>query len=703
MFSIKPDGDSKIDVTRNISDPVGFPLSAGQIGIWFAQQINPSSPTYNIGEYIAIHGPIDPGLFEQALRQVVIKSEALCVRIVEHPDGPRQVVGEAPAWSMPFIDVSGAPDPRAEAETWMKADLACPVDPTRGPLFSYALFRASPDRFFWYARYHHIVMDGLGMALVARRLADIYTRLSVGPAALGGAFGTLADLLDEDAAYVASEQFSQDRHYWIERLTDRPEQVSLGGERTGKSGGFIRHTVYLPRSIAEQLEATARHAGASLPHLIAAATAIFLHRLTGATDVTFGLPVAARSGAARRIPGMVSNVLPLRLAVQPRLTVSEVIGRAARQIRDGLEHQRFQIADLRRELGGIDDARSLFGLNLNIMRFDYGFDFAGHRAQAKNLSLGPVEDLSIQVYDRLDGGPLQIDFDANPAIHSADDVADRQQRFLRLLTALADSGRTIASLDILTAGERRTILHTWNEATAAVEPAREIPAATLPELFARRVAQSPDAIAVVFGDASLSYRELDERSSQLAHHLQAQGVAPETIVGLCVERSPEMLIGLLGILKAGGAYLPLDPAYPPERLAFMLADAGVVTLVTQSTLLDRLPAHGMRIVRLDADRPLLSREPTFSPRTGSCRIAPPTSSTPRARPETQRAYRLRTSMSFVCSIRQESCSTSVAMMSGRYSIPSPSIFRFGKFGEPCCTAAGWSWSRMPPVARPPSF
>ena len=503
---------------------------------------------------------------------------------------------------MPFIDVSDAPDPRAEAETWMKADLARPVDPTHGPLFSYALFRASPDRFFWYARYHHIVMDGLGMALVARRLADIYTRLSVGPAALGGAFGTLADLLDEDAAYVASEQFAQDRQYWIERLTDRPDQVSLGGERTGKSGGFIRHTVYLPRSIADQLELTARHAGASLPHLIAAATAIFLHRLTGATDVTFGLPVAARSGAARRIPGMVSNVLPLRLAVQPRMTVSEVIGRAARQIRDGLEHQRFQIADLRRELGGIDDARSLFGLNLNIMRFDYGFDFAGHRAEARNLSLGPVEDLSIQVYDRLDGGPLQIDFDANPAIHSTDDVADRQQRFLRLLTALADSGRTIASLDILTAGERRTILHTWNEVTAAVEPAPEIPAATLPELFARRVAQSPDAIAVVFGGVSLSYRELDERSSQLAHHLQALGVAPETIVGLCVERSPEMLIGLLGILKAGGAYLPLDPAYPPERLAFMLADAGVITLVTQSTLLDRLPTQGMQIVRLDADR-----------------------------------------------------------------------------------------------------
>ena len=611
MFSIKPGGDNKIDVTHNISDPVGFPLSAGQIGIWFAQQINPSSPAYNIGEYIEIYGSIDPILFEQALRQVVIESEALCVRIIDHPDGPRQVVGDAPAWIMPYVDVSDAPDPRAEAETWMKADLARPVDPTRGPLFSYALFKASADRFFWYARYHHIVMDGLGMALVARRLANVYTRLSVGPAALGGAFGTLADLLDQDAAYVASEQLGRDRQYWVERLTDRPDQVSLGGERTGKSGGFIRHTAYLPRSIVDQLDSTARHAGANLPHLIAAATAAFLHRLTGATDLTFGLPVAARNGAARNIPGMVSNVLPLRLAVHPRMSVSEAIGQAARHIREGLAHQLFQIADLRRELGGIDDAGSLFGLNLNVMRFDYNFDFAGHRAEARNLSLGPVEDLSIQVYDRLDGGPLRIDFDANPALHTADEVADRQQRFLRLLTAFADSSCTIASLDLLSADERHTILRTWNESAAKPAPLNEI--ATLPELFARRSAQAPDSTAVVFGNVSLSYRELDERSSQLAHHLRTLGVAPETIVGLCVERSPEMLIGLLGILKAGGAYLPLDPAYPPERLAFMLADAGVATLVTQSTLLDRLPSQGMRIVRLDADRVKISREPILPP------------------------------------------------------------------------------------------
>ena len=165
-----------------------FPLSTAQSGIWLAQQIDPTSPAYNIGEYIEILGSVDAVLFERSLRQVVSEAQALHVKFIA--GGPGQILDPSPSWSMPVFDVSAEVDARAAAEAWMKADLALPVDPTRGPLFGFALFKASERRFFWYARYHHLVMDGYGMWLVARRLADVYTQLCSGRSSRESSFGS---------------------------------------------------------------------------------------------------------------------------------------------------------------------------------------------------------------------------------------------------------------------------------------------------------------------------------------------------------------------------------------------------------------------------------------------------------------------------------------------------------------------------------
>ena len=198
-------------------------------------------------------------------------------------------------------------------------------------------------------------------------------------------------------------------------------------------------------------------------------------------------------------------------------------------------------------------------------------------------------------------------------------VAALAERLVRLLqAAVTQPERPIGRLDILAAEERQAILRGWNET------ARALPATTLPELFAAQVAKSPDAIAVVFEDQQLRYGELDARANALAHHLRALGVGAETVVGLCVERSPAMLVGLLGILKAGGAYLPLDPAYPPARLAFMLADAAAPVLVTQSALVERLPrarrAHRAARCRLASHRPAVEHRTVHPPRPAKHRL-----------------------------------------------------------------------------------
>ena len=180
-------------------------LTDAQLGIWFAQSVSPSSPAFNLAEYLEIAGPIDAPLFELALRKVVAETEALCVRFANGADGPRQVIGPPPDWAMSFIDVSAATNPQAAAEQWMKADLAKPIDLIQGPFLTYALFKAAADRYFWYARYHHIVMDGYSFALVARRVASVYTALISETAPDASTFGSLTLLLEDAAAYRASE------------------------------------------------------------------------------------------------------------------------------------------------------------------------------------------------------------------------------------------------------------------------------------------------------------------------------------------------------------------------------------------------------------------------------------------------------------------------------------------------------------------
>jgi amino acid adenylation domain-containing protein len=222
---------------------------------------------------------------------------------------------------------------------------------------------------------------------------------------------------------------------------------------------------------------------------------------------------------------------------------------------------------------------------------------AGHDATHYPLSLMVVP-----------GDRLRLRLDYRGDLFDRPRIEALAERLVRLLeAAVAEPERAIGRLDILAPAERDTLLRVWNDTAHAV------PSVTLAALFEAQVARSPDAIAVVFEDERLSYGELDARANQLAHHLRELGVGAEIVVGLCVERSLEMLIGLLGILKAGGAYLPLDPTYPQERLAFMLADAGAPVLVTQSALLDRLGAPAARIVRLDADAPAIARRSIIAP------------------------------------------------------------------------------------------
>ena len=469
------------------------------------------------------------------------------------------------------------------------------------------------------------------MWLVARRVANIYTQLCTGRAIHDGAFGSLTVLLEGDRAYRASEQFAQDRQFWLDYLADRPDPVGIGNNSPVPSELCRRSTAYLPRSHVNCLHSIAQRTGTSLPHVVSAATAIFLHRFAGTRDLICGLPVAARDGAARHIPGMASNVLPLRMAVQPSMTVSEVVRQAAWQMRRCLNHQRYQIADLRRDLGGNFGDR-LFGLSVNIMRFNYDLTFAGHHAVAHNLSLGPAENLSIAVYDRSDGGPLRIDFDANPGLHDAADLADLQQRYLRLLTAIADVDLPIGSLDMLAPEERARIVRSWNDTAHAIAPA------SLPALFAAQAARTPDATAVVFADerAELCGARPARQPAGASSARRSEWVRKSWSVCASSAR-PTWWWGCSASSRRAAPTCRSIPTTPAERLALHAGGcrrerAGDASGAARPAAAARRPHRLPRCRRAPRSRrslrsPLLSR---------SIRTTRPTSSTPRARPGSQK-------------------------------------------------------------------
>ncbi|WP_329560680.1 non-ribosomal peptide synthetase [Kitasatospora sp. NBC_01266] len=561
---------------------VTWPLMAGQSGVWFAQHLDPSNPSYQIAECLEIHGPVDPVLFETALRQLVAETDILRLRFVSNGAEVRQVVDPAPQSPLLVRDVSAEPDPWEAVQAWMRADLAQPVDLEHSGAYSMAIFTAGPERFYWYQRGHHVAGDGYSGSLLAGRVAEIYTALVEGRPT-GDPLPPLRNLIEEDAAYRASEQFTEDRRYWTERFADHPEAVSLGGRFAPAAHTCIRHIEDLAPETAERVRTAARRLKTSLPVFVMAATALYTHRLTGAEDIVLGLPVAGRTTRLQRTtPGMLANLLPIRLTLRPDAGLADLTRQASSTMREALRHQRYRYEDLQRDLNlvGTGGAR-LFGSQVNVMAFDYDLRFAGHPSTAHSLTNGSVDDLSFVLYDRQGGRGMQLVVNANPAVYDAATAAEHAQRFARLLETLAAPDALelpLTRVDLLTPQERRRVLGEWNDTAV------EVPAGTLPELFEAQAARTPDAVAVVFEGVQVGYGELNARANRLARLLVERGVGPESVVPVLMERSVELVVALLAALKAGGAYLPVDPDYPAERIAYVLGEANAPVVVTRELI-----------------------------------------------------------------------------------------------------------------------
>ncbi|WP_395366318.1 amino acid adenylation domain-containing protein [Streptomyces sp. YH02] len=563
--------------------PSGLPVTGGQSGIWLAQQIEPDSSAYNIVFALHLRGAIDLDRLTAGVRQAVEEAECLHVRVIPGDDGPRQTPRTLTLpVDVTVVDLRDAADPDEAAAAWMAADRDRPVNLALGPLFAHALLRLADDRVLWCQRYHHIVLDGMGVALITRRAGELYT---AGAEASEPRDWSLSRLVAADRAYRASERHAADRAWWLERMAGRTEPVRLVDRAATPMTRRLRRTAELSHETVERLDAAARTAGVRPSRLLLAAVAAYLHRAGGEQDLVLGLPVTAREDeVSATVPGMVSNIVPLRLAVHPGTTGAALVAQVREAVADAVAHGRYRAEDLARELGLVDGVPELVGPTVNILPRSEDLRFADHRAELRPEWLGPVSDLAFSFAEGPDGRGHTVHLDVDADVCDAAALADHERRFLALLDDFTgDLDRPVGRIELTSGAERTRLLDEFGVAP------REAPELSWPAAFERQVRRSPEAVALVCEDRELTYTALDDAADRLARLLRSRGVGAEDVVGVALPRSPELVVALLAVMKAGAAYLPLDADHPQDRIAYMLSDAGARTVVTVRDLADDLP------------------------------------------------------------------------------------------------------------------
>ncbi|MEV6772060.1 amino acid adenylation domain-containing protein [Nocardia sp. NPDC051030] len=590
-----------------------FALSPAQSALWYAQRIRPDIPL-TIAQYVEIHGDLDVGRLLYAIERFGAETEVGHVRLLEIDGVPHQVVDPTwrPGWAR--IDLREEPDPRAAALAWMNDHANSAIDIEHDPLTINVVLRIGDSDYLWYTRGHHIVIDGYGAMNATTRAAEIYTALEEQAEPVVSRATPLATIYGDENRYRETTRFRSDGDYWREQLADAGEPITLsstGITAAPSDAGRRCATAVLGEQVEAAVQDAATAFGSNSSALFVAALACYVRAVTGTQDVVLSLPVSARTTVAlRRSGGVVSNVVPIRVQFSGSDTVADTVRAVELQITGALRHQRYRSDDIRRDCGYSRDARGFFGPMVNLMLFHSELKFGSLVGSLNVLSTGPVEDLSINLYNGV-GNRIHIDFEANPRLYGDAELTMHHGRFLdfleRFLRAAPQS--VVGDLPVLTDLERERVLHEWNSTQVARQEG------TLAGLFAERAAMCPSRVALDFEGETLTYAAFDERANRLARELISRGAGPDTVIGLAIRRSLDLLIGMYAIVKAGAAYLPIDPDHPADRIEAILEQAHplcVLTAARDALELPRaaprfdidnatLPEHSIRPVT-DADR-----------------------------------------------------------------------------------------------------
>ncbi|MBI5032798.1 MAG: amino acid adenylation domain-containing protein [Chloroflexi bacterium] len=591
------------------------PLSFAQQRLWFIDQLEPNSPLYNIPAAVRLAGKLDVTALERALNEIARRHESLGTTFPAVNNQPVQVIEAKLGLSLPVVDLRALPNRQAQAMRLAEQDARQSFDLAHGPLVRAQLLRLADDEHILLFAMHHIISDGWSLGVLVRELAALYTAFVFHQSpSLPDLPIQYADFACWQREYLQGDVLEAQLAYWKQQLGSELPVLNLPTDRprpaVQKNRG-AQITFTLPVDLANALVTLSRNEGVTLFMTLFTAFQILLHRYTHQNDICVGTPIANRNRAEiENLIGFFVNTLVLRTNLAGEPNFREVLRRVREVAMGAYAHQDLPFEML---VDVLQPERTLSRTPLFQVMFDL---------QSSPLAELHLPDLTLNLI-MVDPGISKFDLtwqmeasgnSLRGRVEYSTDLFDRATivrmvgHFQTLLEGIsANPDQPIRTLPLLTQAEQYQLLVEWNNTAVDFPPEQ-----CIHQLFETQASKTPDAVAIVYDGAQLTYDELNRRANQLARHLQVLGIGPDVLVGLCVERSPNLIVGALGTLKAGGAYVPMDATYPPERLAFMLQDSRAIVLLTQARVLrnlkpDMIPSS-CQVICLDTDWDIIAQE-----------------------------------------------------------------------------------------------
>ncbi|HEY1270474.1 MAG TPA: condensation domain-containing protein, partial [Terriglobales bacterium] len=575
--------DSRVPAIVPVPRDTHLPPSFAQQRLWFLDQLEPGRSFYNVFQALRFEGALVVDALERALNHIIARHEVLRTTFANTGDQPAQVIAPPVDRKLAVSDLGGL-QPRereSEAQRLASEEAHRPFDLSRGPLLRASLVRLGGEEHLLFLNLHHVVSDRWSIGILSQELAALYEayRSNQSPA-LPDLPVQYADFAVWQRQWLKGAVLEEQLAYWKSQLAGAPAMLELATDRPRPAvqsfrGGMLSHQLSV--ALSEQLEGLSRREGATLFMTMMAAFQLLLARYSGREDIVVGTPIAARNHAEiESLIGFFVNTLPLRADLSGNPTFRELLQQVRERSLGAYAHQELPFERL------VEELRLERSLSHNpLVQVSFAFQNAPlPRLELPGLKMTnfPVEsgtavfDLSLFVGESPEGLRLRVEYNSDLFDRlTAARMLGHYQRLLEEIAAAPE--QKVSDYSLLDDSERRQ-LTAWSDNTCDFTPV------CVDELFDRQAQQTPQANAVSHGDEELTYAELNHRANRLAHYLRKRGVGPEMLVAICMDRSIEMVVAMLGVLKAGGAYLPLDPGYPKERIAFILQDAQAPVLLT---------------------------------------------------------------------------------------------------------------------------